>query len=120
VQLYGTDPRYVGKAVEILCAEYGVRHVDLNFGCPVPKVTRKGGGGALEQELRVDVLKGGIGVGEKVADVGQGTYTIPVYVQPMDVHDPIRNAANLKRAATLAQTQGYRLSLQTHKIVGIA
>src|SRR4051795_11393452 len=47
VQLYGTDPAYVGKAAEILCAEYGVAHVDLNFGCPVPKVTRKGGGGAL-------------------------------------------------------------------------
>jgi nifR3 family TIM-barrel protein len=47
VQLYGTDPLYVGKAVEILCGEHGVAHVDLNFGCPVPKVTRKGGGGAL-------------------------------------------------------------------------
>jgi nifR3 family TIM-barrel protein len=47
VQLYGTDPAYVGKATEILCADYGVAHVDLNFGCPVPKVTRKGGGGAL-------------------------------------------------------------------------
>ena len=47
VQLYGTDPAYIGKAVEILCAEHGVAHVDLNFGCPVPKVTRKGGGGAL-------------------------------------------------------------------------
>src|SRR5690349_24974800 len=47
VQLYGTDPVYVGKAVEILCADFGVAHVDLNFGCPVPKVTRKGGGGAL-------------------------------------------------------------------------
>jgi nifR3 family TIM-barrel protein len=47
VQLYGTDPVYVGKATEILCAEYGVAHIDLNFGCPVPKVTRKGGGGAL-------------------------------------------------------------------------
>ena len=47
VQLYGTDPAYVGKAAEILCGEYGVAHIDLNFGCPVPKVTRKGGGGAL-------------------------------------------------------------------------
>ena len=47
VQLYGTDPATVGRAVEILCAEHGVAHVDLNFGCPVPKVTRKGGGGAL-------------------------------------------------------------------------
>jgi len=47
VQLYGTDPAYVGKATEILCTEYAVAHVDLNFGCPVPKVTRKGGGAAL-------------------------------------------------------------------------
>ncbi len=47
VQLYGTDPVYIGQAVEILCADHGVAHVDLNFGCPVPKVTRKGGGGAL-------------------------------------------------------------------------
>jgi nifR3 family TIM-barrel protein len=47
VQLYGTDPVYVAKAAEILVAEHGVAHLDLNFGCPVPKVTRKGGGGAL-------------------------------------------------------------------------
>lgn len=47
VQLYGTDPHYVARATEILCADHGVAHVDLNFGCPVPKVTRKGGGGAL-------------------------------------------------------------------------
>jgi nifR3 family TIM-barrel protein len=53
VQLYGTDPVYVGKATEILCAEYGVGHVDLNFGCPVPKVTRKGGGGALPWKRRL-------------------------------------------------------------------
>jgi nifR3 family TIM-barrel protein len=47
VQLYGTDPYHVGEATRILCEEYAVGHVDLNFGCPVPKVTRKGGGGAL-------------------------------------------------------------------------
>lgn len=47
VQLYGTDPVYVSEAAKILCEEYGVAHIDLNFGCPVPKVTRKGGGGAL-------------------------------------------------------------------------
>src|SRR5690349_3430461 len=47
VQLYGIDPRYIGEAVSILCNDHGVAHVDLNFGCPVPKVTRKGGGAAL-------------------------------------------------------------------------
>ncbi len=47
VQLYGVDPDVMAKATTILCAEFGVGHVDLNFGCPVPKVTRRGGGGAL-------------------------------------------------------------------------
>ena len=53
VQLYGVDPTYIGKAVEILCGDYGVHHVDLNFGCPVPKVTRKGGGAALPWKRRL-------------------------------------------------------------------
>ncbi len=62
VQLYGTDPVYVGKAAEILCAEHGVRHIDLNFGCPVPKVTRKGGGGALPWKRRLlgDILEAAV------------------------------------------------------------
>jgi len=47
VQLYGVDPVVVARATSILCDELGVQHVDLNFGCPVPKVTRRGGGGAL-------------------------------------------------------------------------
>lgn len=46
-QVYGVDPATVGRAVEIICAEDRADHVDLNFGCPVPKVTRKGGGSAL-------------------------------------------------------------------------
>ena len=55
-----------------------------------------------------------------VAEVGQAQRNIPVYVQPMDVADPVKNAANVARAAQLAQQYGYRLSLQTHKILGIA
>lgn len=47
VQLYGVDPTTMEQATTILCEEFGVGHVDLNFGCPVPKVTRKGGGAAL-------------------------------------------------------------------------
>ncbi len=47
VQLYGVEADVMAKATTILCAEFGVGHVDLNFGCPVPKVTRRGGGGAL-------------------------------------------------------------------------
>jgi nifR3 family TIM-barrel protein len=47
LQLYGIDPAIVAEAVRIVAAEEGADHVDLNFGCPVPKVTRKGGGSAL-------------------------------------------------------------------------
>jgi nifR3 family TIM-barrel protein len=47
VQLYGVDPRVMGDAVRLLLDEDRADHVDLNFGCPVPKVTRKGGGAAL-------------------------------------------------------------------------
>ncbi|MGB4834469.1 MAG: tRNA dihydrouridine synthase DusB [Nostocoides sp.] len=46
-QLYGVDPVTTAAAVRILVAEDRADHIDLNFGCPVPKVTRKGGGGAL-------------------------------------------------------------------------
>lgn len=46
-QLYGVDPEIVGAAVRMLVDEDMADHVDLNFGCPVPKVTRKGGGSAL-------------------------------------------------------------------------
>ena len=47
VQLSGVDPAVVGAAVRIAVEEYGADHVDLNMGCPVPKVTRLGAGAAL-------------------------------------------------------------------------
>ncbi|MEV6396720.1 tRNA dihydrouridine synthase DusB [Streptomyces sp. NPDC051907] len=47
IQLYGVDPVTVGKAVRMIVDEGLADHIDLNFGCPVPKVTRKGGGSAL-------------------------------------------------------------------------
>ena len=47
LQLYGVDPDVVGRAVEMVVDEDLADHIDLNFGCPVPKVTRKGGGSAL-------------------------------------------------------------------------
>ena len=46
-QLYGVDPATMAEAVRLLVGDAGVEHIDLNFGCPVPKVTRKGGGAAL-------------------------------------------------------------------------
>ncbi len=47
IQLYGTDPGALGEAVSFLVSEIGVDHIDMNFGCPMGKVTRHGGGAAL-------------------------------------------------------------------------
>ena len=47
LQLYGVDPLIVEQAARIVVDENMADHVDLNFGCPVPKVTRRGGGSAL-------------------------------------------------------------------------
>ena len=47
LQLYGVDPHYVGEAVKRLVGEGHVDHIDMNFGCPVRKVTSKGGGSAI-------------------------------------------------------------------------
>jgi nifR3 family TIM-barrel protein len=53
MQLYTVDPEAVGEAVRMIVAEDLADHVDLNFGCPVPKVTRNGGGAALPYKRRL-------------------------------------------------------------------
>src|SRR5690242_13886644 len=53
LQLYGVDPQTVAQAVRMVADEDLADHVDLNFGCPVPKVTRKGGGAALPWRRRL-------------------------------------------------------------------
>jgi nifR3 family TIM-barrel protein len=58
LQLYGVDPAVVREAVTMLVAEDRADHIDLNFGCPVPKVTRRGGGAALpwKRDLLRDIV----------------------------------------------------------------
>jgi len=62
IQLYGVDPKTVSDAVRILVDEDRADHIDLNFGCPVPKVTRKGGGAALPWKLDLfrDIVEGAV------------------------------------------------------------
>ncbi|SOD64439.1 putative TIM-barrel protein, nifR3 family [Streptomyces zhaozhouensis] len=63
LQLYGVDPETVGRAVRMIADEDLADHVDLNFGCPVPKVTRKGGGSALpyKRPLLRAILRAAVG-----------------------------------------------------------
>ena len=62
VQLYGVDPKTIADAVTMLVAEDRADHIDLNFGCPVPKVTRKGGGAALpwKQDLFTSIVNAAV------------------------------------------------------------
>src|SRR5262249_25927514 len=53
LQLYGVDPHYVGEAVRLMVGEDRIDHLDLNFGCPVRKVTSKGGGAAIPLKPRL-------------------------------------------------------------------
>ena len=47
LQIYGINPKAVSLALKIVLDRVHVDHIGLNFGCPVPKITRRGGGSAL-------------------------------------------------------------------------
>ncbi len=53
MQLYGVDPAAMGQAVRMIVERDLADHIDMNFGCPVPKVTRRGGGAALPYKRRL-------------------------------------------------------------------
>ncbi len=53
LQLYATDPSDVAEAVRALVDQDRVDHLDLNFGCPAPKITRRGGGAAIPLKPRL-------------------------------------------------------------------
>ncbi|MFM7069322.1 MAG: tRNA dihydrouridine synthase DusB [Actinomycetes bacterium] len=78
LQLYGTDPTTVGEVVRRLVAEDHIDHLDMNFGCPAPKVTRNGGGAALPVKRRL--LRSVIGAAVEAADAESGG-RVPVTVK---------------------------------------
>ena len=53
IQLYGTNPATLAQATKVLAEEWGVHHIDMNFGCPVRKVTASGGGSAIPVKPRL-------------------------------------------------------------------
>jgi len=72
LQLYGSDPDMLGRAVHKLGQANAVDHIDLNFGCPAPKVTRRGGGAAvpLKRQLLRAIVSSAVTAGKE--------YGIPV------------------------------------------
>jgi nifR3 family TIM-barrel protein len=91
VQLYGVDPEVMGLAVARL-VERGIHHVDLNFGCPAPKVTRKGGGAALPAHPRLLAAV----IGAAVRSAGEVPVTVKMRI---GVNDEVRTYLTAGRIA---------------------
>jgi nifR3 family TIM-barrel protein len=92
LQLYGSDPHYIGEAVRRLVGEGRVDHIDMNFGCPVRKVTRKGGGAAIpaRPKLLARIVRAAVGAAGNV----------PVTLKfRMGVDDSLRTDASSGRVA---------------------
>src|SRR3954469_4972904 len=72
LQLYTVDPDTTYAAAKMIADEGMADHIDMNFGCPVPKVTRRGGGAALPFKRRL--------FGQIVAAAVRGTEGSPIPV----------------------------------------
>src|SRR6201985_701480 len=53
LQLYTVDPATTYAAGKMIVDDALADHIDMNFGCPVPKVTKRGGGAALPYKRRL-------------------------------------------------------------------
>jgi len=109
IETNGTLYRQVPKEVKIICS---------------PKISQ-GKYHQIRPDLleRINAFKFIISASKtdylNIAEVGQSQFNIPVYVQPMDEYDEVKNKNNLEYVKQFCQENGYFLSLQTHKILGI-
>ncbi len=103
LQLYGTDPVTLGEAVRRLVGEDRVDHIDMNFGCPAPKVTRNGGGAALPYKRRLlrQVIRSAVGASESEST---GDRAVPVTVKfRLGIDD---DHLTYRDTATIAEEEG--------------
>ncbi len=98
IQLYGVDPRVVGQATRIVAEDDLADHIDLNMGCPVPKVTRRGGGAALPWKL--DLFEQIIRAA--VANAGGRPVTVKMRMGIDDDHLTYRDAGRIAAEAGVA------------------
>ena len=53
VQIFGDSPEVVGKSARFIYEKYKPDLIDINFGCPVPKITKRGAGSAALKNLKL-------------------------------------------------------------------
>ncbi|WP_227999383.1 tRNA dihydrouridine synthase DusB [Nocardia australiensis] len=94
MQLYGVDPATLGEAVRIIVGEGWADHIDLNLGCPVPKVTRLGGGSALPYKRRLfaNIVR------EMVAAAGEVPVTFKFRIGIDDTHHTYLDTGRIAEA----------------------
>jgi nifR3 family TIM-barrel protein len=82
IQLYGVDPKVMGEAVQLLIKENRADHIDINMGCPVPKVTRKGGGAALpwKKDLFAEIVSTAVKTANATTE-SLGVKKVPISVK---------------------------------------
>ena len=98
LQIYGSDPVIIGEAVRRLCGDDRVDHIDLNFGCPAAKVTRRGGGAAVpvKPNLLRAILHAVVGAA--------APYGVPVTAKfRMGIHDEL---LTFVRTGLIAEDEG--------------
>ena len=93
LQLYGVNPAIVEQAAKIVIDENMADHVDLNFGCPVPKVTRRGGGSALPWKM--DLFREIIQRVVKVCDAANVPVTAKIRVGIDHEHETFLEAGHI-------------------------
>lgn len=98
VQLYGVDPQVMAEAVRMIADGDMADHIDLNMGCPVPKVTRRGGGAALpwKSDLFGEIVRAA------VANAGGRPVTVKMRMGIDDDHLTYRDAARIAADAGVA------------------
>lgn len=100
LQLYGVDPETLGAAVRMVADEDRADHIDLNFGCPVSKVTRKGGGAALPWKL--DLFREIVRAAVRNASPSGIPVTVKMRIGIDDEHRTYLDAARIAEAEGVA------------------
>ncbi|KHE74437.1 tRNA-dihydrouridine synthase [Kocuria marina] len=110
IQIYGVDAVNVGKAVRMVAQEDRADHIDLNFGCPVPKVTKRGGGSALP--WKTDLFRAIIRTA--VREAGEIPVTVKMRIGIDGEHQTYLDAGRMARDAGIAAVALHGRTLEQH------
>ncbi|MGK4218124.1 tRNA dihydrouridine synthase DusB [Kocuria marina] len=110
IQIYGVDAVNVGKAVRMVAREDRADHIDLNFGCPVPKVTKRGGGSALP--WKTDLFRAIIRTA--VREAGEIPVTVKMRIGIDGEHQTFLDAGRMARDEGIAAVALHGRTLEQH------